>query len=480
MTSTFRSPMLVLTALAAAACSPDDAGLVEPGEPGAAVAQVQLCHFSDGGGRPIEVAAAALGAHRGHGDYVTRMLVSPSATPGDGFHFRRIGDALAAAREARVAHGERTAGACRITIEVAAGSWAAAYGGGPGPDADILPLVVDVPDITLRGAYQPVIDAGGRATAQGQTAAVTIIAPEPALATVGQFSQPILMIDGRSDGYAGHRTVVEGFAFRSGNVEGDPAGGAAIVSLRVNDVAVRNNRFEGGFSESVDLRAGSGSVERNHLAGGGGTCDICLAGPGRYHAEGNRLLAGGIPGILIVPAILLPVPAGIEQYELPASSEVAAIVVNNEVRNHQRVPVGTGLRVGAVGVGAPNVAGKARVEARDNLIANNRFAMLVEAAFPVANTLRRGDIEVRLSGNEFLSSCQAPLLVSFSRHTTALGLSNNPYLLGSTYVIDLGGDLTWDEAWFGHPDGFDNVLVVDGVTMANGTSHQYDAAKVCS
>src|SRR5690606_773178 len=447
MNPTFRRPALFLAVLAAAACNADGSDPVAPNALPAnvlatdAVSRVELCHFSGSGAHPIDVAAAALPAHLRHGDYITRLLVSPAAVPGDGVHFRLIGDALAAARETRMAHEEQTAGACRITIQVAEGTRSAAYGGSADPEVETLPLVVDVPDISLRGAYRPVIDGSGRATDQGETGAVTIIAPVAGLTSAAQFSQPILMINGRSDGFAANRTVIEGFAFQSGNPAGG-GGGAAILALRVEDLEVRHNRFEGGFSESVDLRAGSGSVRQNHLAGGGGTCDICLAGPGRFHAEGNRLLAGGIPGILVVPAVLLPVPAGIEQYQLPASSRVDAMLVNNEIRNHQRVPVGTGLRVGAVGVGAPDVAGYSRVEARDNLIVNNRFGMLVEAAFPVANTLRRGDIEVLLSGNSFVSSCQAHLLVSFSRHTTALGLSNAPYLLGSSYRISLGGDLT--------------------------------------
>jgi hypothetical protein len=173
------------------------------------------------------------------------------------------------------------------------------------------------------------------------------------------------------------------------------------------------------------------------------------------------------------------VPPCVEQYQLPATSRVDAVLLNNEVRDHQRVPVGTGIRVGAVGVGAPNVAGHTRVEVRDNHLINNRFGMLIEAAFPVAGSLRRGDIEVQLGGNRFVGSCQAHLLVSFSRHTTALGLTNNPYLLGSTYTIGLGGDLGWHQVWVGHPAGFGNTLVVNGVPMPNGISHQYDPARVC-
>jgi len=207
---------------------------------------------------------------------------------------------------------------------------------------------------------------------------------------------------------------------------------------------------------------------------------MCLAGPGDYTARGNRLLGGGIPGIFIIPAVLLPVPPGIEQYALPATAALTASVVNNEVRDHLRLPVGVGLRVGAIGVGAPNVVGTTRVDARDNLLVNNRFGVIVEAAFPVVNTALRGDIDFTLHGNTIAASCQTNLLVAFTRHTTALGLASLPYLRNATYALSLGGDISWADAWYGHPAGFGNTLLVDGETIGNRVKHSYDAARTCT
>ena len=155
-------------------------------------------------------------------------------------------------------------------------------------------------------------------------------------------------------------------------------------------------------------------------------------------------------------------------------------VTNNEVRNFQAVPVGVGLRIGAVGVLSADVAGTARVVAHDNVFANNRFGIIVEAAFPVAATGLRGDIDLTLGRNTISGNCQARLLLTFARHTSALGLSAPTYLKTSIFRITLGGDMTWDEAWFAHPDGFGNTLVVDGTTMPNGSRAAYDATKVCS
>jgi hypothetical protein len=215
---------------------------------------------------------------------------------------------------------------------------------------------------------------------------------------------------------------------------------------------------------------------QNHLGGGGGgTCDICLAGPGGFRATGNHLLAGGIPGILIFATVGLPVPSGVEAFELPAAAEIWAEVRNNEVRDHQRLQVGTGIRVGAVAIGAPNVHGTVHAVIRDNLLVNNRFGMIVEGGFPLLGTDRKGDIDVTYGGNVIQQSCQAELLVSLSRHTTGLGLTANPYLLNSTFRLALGGDVDWSDAWFSHPDGFGNTLVVDGQAIANGSRQFYDA-----
>jgi hypothetical protein len=451
---------------------------------GVAAQRVVMCHMTEDGAKLLEVSGAARDAHLGHGDHVAQFMVGGSGGDvGDGIHFARIGDAIAAARNIRVARGEQTASACRITIVVAPGIYRGSVGESSDPSVERLPLVIDVPDLTLRGALVMQLDAGGRATGTGESGEVSSILATTPLHSASQFSEPIIVVNGHPGGFRGDGTVIEGFAFLSGHVGVDQAfGGQAIFSLRVSGLVISGNRFEGGFSESVDLRATSGRVDGNHLSGGGVTCDICMAGPGDYSARGNRLLAGGIPGFLIVPAVLTPVHQTVEQQVLPASSTVTASLTNNEVRNHLRIPVGVGIRVGLFGVGAPNVTGIARVVARDNLLVGNNFAVIVDALFPVANTLRKGDIVLTLGGNTFVSSCQNHMLVSLSRHTTGLGIppANAPYLLGSSYTLNLGGDIAWSDVWYSHPAGFGNTLTVDGVEIPNGSRVAYDATRTCA
>ena len=264
---------------------------------------------------------------------------------------------------------------------------------------------------------------------------------------------------------------------RSGHETTVDSGGQGVLALRVGDLEIRGNRFGAGFTESIDLRAASGDVLQNYLSGTAGTCDICLAGPGNYRAVGNRLLAGGIPGITVAGVVGLPVPSVIEPLALPDAAETVAEIVNNEVRDHRRTPVGVGIRVDALGVGAPGVRNKIVATVRDNVLINNRFGMIIHGAFPVAGTTLKGDVEVSMRGNVFDQSCQARLLVSFSRHTRTLGVTTTqPYLLNSIFQIDLGGNIDWSDVWFGHPDGFGNSLIVDGQPIANGTRHFYEEA----
>ena len=440
--------------------------------------KVHVCHHPGNGGLILAIDGASLGDHVAHGDYLSTLLVShESDPPADGAHFGTIGAALATAAASRAAAGETLSGACRITILVSAGTYQGTIGTASGA-LEHFPLIVDVPDITLHGALVMALDANGRATGQSVTGEETVLSPVEPLPFVDLLSTPIIVANAHPGGSAGNGLVVEGFVFQSGHEPlAAPGGGQAVLSLRATGMTIRGNRVEGGFTESFDLRAGSADVIGNHLSGTAGTCDVCLAGPGTFNASGNRLLAGGIPGFSVSPTVGLAVPPGVEPYVLPATAEVWVDLRNNEVRDHERIHVGVGIRMDAVGVGAPNVHGSIHAVVQDNLLVNNRFGMIVHGAFPAAGTDRRGDVDMRLGGNVFQATCQANLYVAFSRHTFGLGLpANATRLQNSSFRLTLNGDVSWDDAWFYHPAGFGNTLVVDGNEIANGTRHFYDAA----
>ena len=474
-----RALVLGLGVALLASCTAESPTAASSGRAGLSLApaagKVNVCHRPATGGSILEIGVAGVADHLAHGDYISTLLVSHDAgQPVDGAHFATITGALAAARTSRVGANESTAAACRITILVSAGTYQGTVGSASGA-LEHFPLMVDFPDITLHGALAMTLDAAGRATGQGTGPGETVLTPAEPLPFVDLLSTPIIIANAHPGGSAGNGLVVEGFVFQSGHDPLVDAGGQAVLSLRTMGLTIRGNRIEGGFTESLDIRASGADVLENHLAGTAGTCDVCLAGPGTYTARGNRLLAGGIPGLGVSAPVNLPVPPGVEPYVPTATGETWADIRNNSVSDHQRTPVGVGIRVDAVGIGAPNVHSTIHAVIQDNLLVNNRFGMIVHAAFPVVGTDRRGDVDVTLGGNVFEGSCQTNLLVSFARHTTGLGIDNRPYLLNSTFQLTLGGDVSWDDVWFSHPDGFGNTLVVDGQTIANGGRQFYDA-----
>ena len=443
--------------------------------------KVSVCHGTGPSASLLEIYGSELQSHLSHGDYVAGLRVDHQrAAANDGIHYARITDALKAVRAIRAARSETTAAPCRVTITVAAGTVPGSVQPGAGATTEEFPLLIDFPAVTLRGAYIAALDGQGRATGLNTDGVATTLTPAPALLfRTGGISEPLIIVDGHPDGLQGNDVTIEGFIFQSGHVAPDTtAGGQAVFAMRVHGLVLRGNVFGAGFTESIDLRASSGIVTQNHLGGGGGTCDICFAGPGVYEASGNRLLAGGIPGILTTPATLLPVMPQVTQYVLPASSTVTATIDNNEVRNHLRKPVGVGIRFATIGVGAPNVSGQVNARVTNNDVISSNFGLIVEAGFPVASGSLRGDIDLMMDSNHFTTICQNVMLVSFSRHTTGLGLTQQPYLRNSNFKLSLG-DFDWSDVWYSHPASLGNTLTVDGVVMPNGSRVAYDAARSC-
>jgi hypothetical protein len=396
--------------------------------------------------------------------YPTALAVShTSSKPDDDTHFHRIGDALAAARAGRLARGELRSAACRITITVGPGVF---HGRGVPTGKQFLefyPLMVDVPDITLQGALVMEVK-DGRATGKNLALLATTLALEP---EADGFAAPLIVANAHPGGSAGHGLTVEGFQFESGLGRG-----LAVLSLRVRRLVIQGNRFEPGFSVTLDLRATHALVARNQEKGTIG-CDMCLAGPGAYEVTGNRLL--GIStgeGIFVVPAAGLPVPPGVEPFVLPAFAAVSADVGNNEVRDHRSRPISAAIRL--AGSSAPEVRGSVHVTAHDNLLVNNMFGVILDGGRPEFSTKPTADMDLTLGHNVFRRSCQTNLFMTFAGPETGLGLEDGAYLLNSTYRLTLGGNPPFSDAWFDNPPGLGNALIVDGSVIAHRTRQFFD------
>ncbi|MCC6245132.1 MAG: right-handed parallel beta-helix repeat-containing protein [Gemmatimonadaceae bacterium] len=475
-----RSWLLLVPLIWVAACG-DTTPLGPSGE------RITVCHRanSNASASLIQIFASERATYQAQGAYVATLSVDKNSVVGDSIHFRTITEALAAARAGRILRNETASARCRITIEVAAGTYAGTAGTTSDPLLERFPMIIDVPDISIVGALKMGLDAAGRATGVSTTGATSTIVATPALIIAGSSSQTavseeMFIVNTTTSGQRGDGAVIEGFVLNSGHQTADTTlGGQGVLTMRAENVIVRGNKFEGNFTERVDARVGSGTIEKNHSIGRGSTCDMCVSGPGTFVVRDNTIIDGGIPGVLSTPVTLLPVPASIEQFTLPATSQIVVTVVNNEVRGHQRVPVGVGIRIAGMGVGAPAVAGTTKATVNGNRLVNNRFGLILEAGFPVAGGALRGDIEFTGSGNTFEGSCQNNVLVSLARHTTGLGLNTNPYLRNSTYALTFGTDIPFASVWYAHPANLGNTLTVNGAPIGNGTVHAYNASKVC-
>lgn len=461
-----------------------------------AEALLSVCHMSGVAGTSTRIAQSALAAHRSHGDYVVDLVVDKASTAtGDSIHFTRIGDALAVARAIRSGRNETSTGSCRITITVEPGIFQGSVKESADPSFERLPLVIDMPDVTLHGSFSMPMDESGRAFGMDSpstlTSSTTLVA-SPGLISIStgvvadKFAEPLIVVNAHPEGLRGDGTIIEGFVFQSGNTAANAVvGGNAVWAMRAQRLVVRRNQIEGGFAEPVEMRASHGRIEDNYLTGRGGSCALCIFGPGDYTVIGNRQVGlSNRLAVLVFPAIVAAVPPGVEQFVPPATSMVTAAVANNDFRDHQEAPFGIGVRIAAIGPGAPNVTGTARVVVQDNDLSNNRFAVVAEAGFPVAATSRPGNIDLTLVRNIMTGSCQTPVLVALTNQPTAAGLQNAPPLRNSSYSIRIesgydDSDINWGDVWYSHPAGTGNTLTVDGQPIAYGARVPYDAAKVC-
>ena len=420
-------------------------------------------------------------AHRALGEYVTHLFVDPSTTgPNDSIHFKRITDAVSLVRALRRQVGDTVRASCSIQIDVAAGTYKGTTKTNGDPSLEQLPIVLDVPGVTLQGALVMAFDSAGRANGNGQSAATTTIVPSPGLVT-NPIPEVVFLVEGHASGSVGNDVTIQGFDVQSGHVGVDAdSGGYGVFSIRVKNLIVRGNKFEPTLTSALDLRASTANVNGNWVSGGM-VCDICLAGPGDFTARDNKVIQGGIDGIVVSATVVLPVPNGVDQIDSTGTASVSAVVANNEVRDHMRLPVGVGIRAMAVASGAPNMAQSTNIEIDDNLLVHNMFGLLIEAGFPVVNTLLKGNITASLSQNVIQSSCQTDLMVTFNRHATTVGAAQltRPYLRNSAYTLSLGGNLDWNNVWYAEAPSLGDTLIVDGAAVLPGSRLAYDQKKVC-
>lgn len=459
-------------------------------QPDVAVRNVTICHLSSTSAEPTLVDTASVALHLAHGDYFMTMWVNPSsAGADDSVHFRSITSAVDAARAIRASRIPIAATACPLNIVIDSGTYRGSATGLDSGAHERFPIMLDFSGIALHGAPGILSGGGNLGPGLGAQGGETILMPNVSITDDSTMRHaPLLVVNGHPGEPPIENVVVEDLVFNSGRSEdGDSPRGLGLLALRARDLTIRDNRFDAGFLEAIDLRASSAVLDRNLLMSGGadGRCGVCLAGPGTYSVTRNHLLASDAPGIVVTPATQLPVPAQVEPYVLPGdetdggTSAVTVYITNNAVYQHRNIAGGVAIHLAAVGMGATNVQGQIWAQVTGNTFFFNNFAIVVDGGYTEYGAALTGNITASLAQNVFTSSCERDLVVSTGRNVTSASLANAPYLRESIFQITLNDDVRWGDAWFNNPDGFGNALYVDGTRTPNGTSPVNTSASPC-
>lgn len=469
-----QSAAIILASLLAYACSSDAPAPSAPASISASKSdggKVSVCHKPDGGGKILSLSANALSAHLGHGDYVAGYEVDHNGPPTDGVHFATITEALDSARATRRARSEMTSAGCRITIDVAKGTYVGSFST-PAAGGERLPYLITVPDITLRGAFTMRVDARGRATGTSTGDTTTLGADRALIPT-----EAYVVVADDADGYHGDRAVIEGFRFLSGNTNPDaPKGGIGVGSLRAKDLSVRGNLFEVGMQGAANLRASTADLSANYARRvSDGSCTFCLAGPGAYTVHENRLLDPGFTNVFMAALVLrAPFPLGsnplgvvVPPYVVPTDrASYTGTITNNDLSygTHQPKGFGSGVRLVPY-VSDADIPQSGTVVLSDNTMLKNNFALTIEPNTPTTgiSPVSQGNITVTAIRNEMGPSCRNNMLVSFARISRTIGVppGTEGYLANSTFTLILDSTAPFDKAWFDN-SAPGNSLYVNG------------------
>jgi hypothetical protein len=428
------------------------------------------------------------------------LYVDANAAPGgDGSArapYLRITDGVERARSDRQAGLEED-----ITIHVASGTYSGSYTSARlnrEPGLEILPILINVPNLTLRGATKLLEDASDLPTG-AQPGTETVITTDEVVSSPN-FTASLILIAPTTDGGSGDGVTVSGFILDPQATVNLPRDGVPeLQSIWVDRAAnfeVRQNIVMRS-GDGVDARMSSGTVSGNLFVGNGFAGTYLSGGNDAYPANvriiGNRgfnNVRGGaglgafgrtIPldlgaNTLQSPAILLTVD--------PASwpNLLTATVNNNDFSGN----VVYGLRCAPY---PPDDYYKlkadltARLEANvsGNLFnGNQNYGLLLDAGFPSPRSDRNAvsaQFDLALQNNALTGNGRATALLTFERFAVSLGtdslkdfkyLSQSVYNLNDTEGETLGFD--YDNPLMDPFDGtvLNNALIINGTVMPSG------------
>jgi hypothetical protein len=465
----------------------------------------QRSHAADESGG--ERAEAGCGCPRHLGRARTLFVSAASVPGGDGSAEspnQRITDALDRARALRAATD------APIIVRVSPGTYVGSYRT-TGPTIEALPLILNIPNLVLRGSTELVVDGNGLPT--GAIASGATILTHPPVETL-RFDADLIYIGAagtkvtQPDGTVvpdpatvtrGDCVFVEGFSLSH-------AGGNAVEADRVQNFAVSRNIQQGGvamgLAGGVVTRGASGVIEGNFLTqdtGGvfalGGNAnfpaDVLVVG-NRMIQDGNGIIAKGSPwGIQPVGAPANPL-AGVPFADV---FEMLSIEISgNDLSENagSKPPLASqGIKIGVVFDHAyppsakspctdPRVVIRGDVDAfvHDNRIAQNDIGVVVDGDYPyrtfnhVADCrLFEGRIDVTFKDNDVTGNLRTPLALTFTRNIAATdrtrldpkkSATSFQYVQNSVFSVS-DPDAFFAGGWLDHP----LTDPIDGRTLHN-------------
>jgi hypothetical protein len=418
------------------------------------------------------------------------IFVRAGAPPGgDGnaeTPYRRITDAVVEARTIRRTAHER------IVIHVAPGTYVGSYDAAAlrnNPDLEILPIILNVSKLALRGETTLTEDDRGLPTGT-ETDTETVITSDRPLA----LGQSLLLIAPTTDGMEPHDVTVSELVLDAQIPATSNLAGRGIVADRAMDFVIRHNLIR-HTSTGIQTRLASGIIQGNLLvnnngngvgAGGGSQ-----AQPAEVAIRGNRATENLVGLILGAVANTLQLQLGENEVTVPPlqttfnrddphdekniPDTLEATVTKNDFSGNRSA----GLRCFFLSPNIYNtsdatqrITGTIVTTVRNNLLrANGDYGIVVDAGFLFRSTPRQfiTVFDGTFSENDLDGNTRAPAFFGFTRVFVSLGIeprSQFKYLQDSRFdIVDSDGEFTAFD--FDNPasDPFDGTTLRNRLTI---------------
>lgn len=348
-----------------------------------------------------------------------------------------------------------------------------------------LPLILDVPNLELRGETVLTFDTQGLPTGFEKGTETMLVASPTLTGSSFTPNQHLLLVGPTSQILDGSNVSIDHFVLDGGlsphgiSFHWSTGLGADIGIDRVPGFAINENIFSGTFM-GVFARASSGSMQRNlmrqiyvgALLTGGSD-----ASPASYVLSQNRS-RGNVAGGLILSSTIGH--SALDPTLLPIASDAlfdenTATVSGNDLSENNMFEGSFGLRCTQIGPSQVQ-GGKLTVTVTGNRIAHNSAGITIDAGFPFrANPgVLTATFRATFANNQVVNNVLTPALITFTRYDAALDqslLNQWKYLQQSTYELTVS-DSELNQFFFDNPAidplsgvNLNNTLTVNGVLL---------------